>query len=327
MEFSFEGIRRLSFLDGWSIRMMMRFLDRVFLLRPILFYPVWTFFLAGVWGGNGSRQGSTPLNRFDLAITLTGLSLLMGSVFILNQIQDRETDRANGKLFLLANGIVPVSQAVFQALLMIVLGMAAGMYMGVHIAVGFLLLFVLSGWLYNFPPAAWKDRPLLGLLTNAVGGLIIYVSGWMTAAGPSIDPVRAAAYMLAGGAVYLNTTLPDIEGDRKTGKRTFCVRFGLSATLQWACILEFLAVIMAFLSRDWILAVPGTLVFPLFVVSVIKRSMKNSIRATKVSVLALSLAVFLVFPFYAVPVLIVYVLSKWYYRRRFDFDYPSFKTS
>ena len=306
---------------------MMRLLDRVFLLRLTLFYPIWTFFLAGYWGGQASGFQGEGGRILILMTTLTGLSLIMGCVFILNQIQDVETDRANGKLFLLANACISVSEATWQALIMAFLGLVAGLWMGIRVAAGFTGLLILSGWLYNFPPAGWKDHPLMGILTNAAGGSIIYWLGWITAGGTTVHLLRIAAYTLAGGAVFLNTTLPDIDGDQKTGKVTFGVRYGLTVTVRWACILECIAVILAVLARDWLLFIPGFFVLPLFVWSALKRTLEDSIRATKFSVLALAGAVCVVFPLFLIPVVLVFFVSKWYYRKRFDFDYPSFKTS
>jgi hypothetical protein len=305
---------------------MMRFLDRVFLLRPTLFYPIWTFFLAGYWGGQtaGPEENGEPLL---FVISIASLSCIMGCVFILNQIMDIETDRANSKLFLLANDCIPVSEAVFQAVIMAIIGLAGSMIAGIQFAITSAVLFILSGWLYNYPPARWKDRPLMGMLTNAAGGAIIYYLGWVTACDIAVHPLRIVAYTLAGGAVFLNTTLPDAAGDQSTGKITFGVRYGLTLTVRMACIFEIFAVGFALVSGAWLLFITGMLVLPLFIHSAIRCRLKDSVRATKFSVLALACAVCIVYPLFCIPVVFIFFFSKWYYRRRFDFDYPSLKPS
>lgn len=303
-------------------------LDYFFLLRPTLFYPIWTFFLAGCWGGMKFGVGASvfahPAGPVWVAL---GLSLVMGSVFILNQIQDAETDRVNGKLFLIANGIVSLKEAYTEAILLGVCGLGISFWIDIRVGLCLLVLLVLSGWLYNYPPAEWKDRPVMGIVTNAVGGLIIYCLGWMTGGGAGIVPLRAAAYTLAGAAVFLNTTLPDIEGDEKTGKITFGVRYGIERTAIWALILETITVGLALLFRDWLLFIPGFLVFPFFILGAMKRTMAEVLWATKFSVLALAAAVCIFFPWYLLPVFFVFFFSKWYYKKRFNFDYPSFKSS
>lgn len=302
--------------------------DFLFLLRPTLFYPIWTFLLAGYLGGMRlEKVGSSFIPSIFLIEVLIGLTSLMGSIFVLNQIRDIETDRANNKLFLLANGIVPVKHAYWEVVLLAAVGLMIGFFADFRIGFGFLVLFLLSGYAYNFPPARWKDRPVMGILTNGAGGLIIYCLGWITGGGKGIVPLRVIPYTLAGAAVFLNTTLPDVKGDAETGKITFGVRFGIRTTSLWALILEILTVGFALFFRDWFLLIPALLVLPLFVQGSMKPILSNVMRATKFSVLALALMVCFYFPWYLLLVLAVFFLSKWYYRKRFDFDYPNLKSS
>jgi len=306
---------------GWKI------LDRFFLLRPTLFYPIWTFFLAGFWGGNrfGNHNQFTQAECFWGVVI--GLSLVMGAVFILNQIQDIETDRANRKLFLLANGIIPVTHAYTQSAIFIAGGLLLGFLVNFRFGLGFLFLLILSGWLYNFPPTRWKDHPIMGMAVNGMGGLMIYSMGWLVGGGGGLIPLRALAYGLAGVAVFLNTTLPDIEGDRKTGKITFGVHFGVKKTGQWALIFEGGSLIIGFLLRDWLLFFPALMVLPFFVWGGMSPTLAHILRATKFSVLALAIGVCFFFPWYLIPVFVVFFLSKWYYKKRFHFNYPSFRNS
>ncbi len=302
--------------------------DYLFLLRPTLFYPIWTFFLAGYLGGiNPENAGRLWIPSAFLAGTIIGLTNLMGSIFILNQIRDVKTDRANKKLFLIANGIIPIKHAYWEAALLSGVGTLLGFLADYRIGIGFLILFLLSGYAYNFPPAQWKDRPIMGILTNGVGGLIIYCLGWIIGRGQGIVPLRVIPYTLAGAAVFLNTTLPDVKGDAQTGKITFGVRFGMRVTSLWALILEILTVGFALLFRDWYILIPALSVLPLFVWSGFKPSLSSTMRTTKFSVLALAAMVCFYFPVYLVPIFVVFFLSKWYYRKRFHFNYPNFKNS
>ncbi len=306
----------------------LKIFDSFFLLRPTLFYPVWTFFLAGYWGGMkfgvGNNDFIHPTGMFWIVSSLT---LLMGGVFILNQIQDRETDRANGKLFLLANGIVSVKKAYIEAVLLTAMSLGFSFWVDLKIGLGFLILFVLSGLLYNYPPTLWKNRPIMGLVANGIGGLVIYCLGWITGGGDGRVLLHTVSYTLAGGAVFLNTTLPDMDGDKKTGKITFSIQYGVNKTVLWALILETIALGLAFLCRDWLLFISGIAVFPLFLLNTVKRTVAEAVRTTKFSVLALATAVCIVFPWYLVPVFFVFFFSKFYYKKRFDFDYPNFKAS
>lgn len=302
-------------------------LDRIFLSRPILFFPVWTFYLAGYWGsrqlGETSSVDTSPAGLFGF---MASLSFVMASVYILNQIQDIETDRANHKLFILSDGLVSPREAGWEAGLLALLGISAGFLIHFYLGLGLVFLFLLAGWFYNFFPFRWKDRPLLGLFTNGLGGMMIYLFGWKVGGGSEWIPLRAVAYALAGVAVFLNTTLPDRTGDEKTGKITFVVRYGIDVTARWAFITVTASVVLACLTRDWLLFIPSAAAIPFFVFALVKHTEKEVVRATKYSILGLVIAVCVVFPWYLLLILVVIFLTKWYYKRRFHFDYPSLKS-
>ncbi len=302
-------------------------LDYVFLLRPTLFYPIWTFFLTGLWGAHKMAADRSVLTlRFAPFWSVSALTLLMGSIYILNQIQDIETDRTNNKLFFLAHGIISVRAAYVEALILAVVGLSAAFMIDIRIGVDCAVLFVL-GWLYSFPPARWKNRPFLGLVSNGLLAFFCYSIGWIAGGAKGIFRLHMAAYFFACSAVYLNTTLPDIEGDRKTGKMTVAVRFGQKATILSAVVLEAGTMALAFAFHDWILFFAGLAVFPLYFASAFRQTLSMAVLATKLSVLSLTVAVCVAFPVYLIAVVFVFFFSRWYYKKRFDIDYPNFKTS
>lgn len=305
-----------------------RMFDWLFLLRPTLFYPIWTYYLAGHWGGQTFGRGE---NGFHHSMGIWGsvgaLSLTVGSIYIFNQIQDRETDRVNHKLFLLSDGHFPVRWAYIEAAVFAVLGLCWGFLIDVKVGLMLSALLLLSGYCYNYAPFRWKDHAIMGMLTNGVSGYVLYSLGWMTAGGEPALTWRALAYMVAGACVYLNTTLPDLKGDAATGKVTFGVRYGVKATARWALVLEVLTVVMAWQLKEWILFWPALAVLPLFIWGACCSTVEEVMRVTKYSVLALAVGVCVVFPAFLIPVFVVFFMTRWYYKARFNFDYPNFKTS
>jgi 4-hydroxybenzoate polyprenyltransferase len=300
-------------------------LDLLFLLRPALFYPVWTVFIAGFWTAGRYGAVQPVAGGPSLWIRLLPITLVMGGVYVLNQIKDRETDLANGKLFLLAKGIVPLRAAATEAVVLTAAGLASAFCLGLAYGLVLAVLFLLAGVFYNFPPMSWKDRPIPGLCTNAIGGGIVFLAGWWNAAPAGLVPLEAAGYGCAVAAAYLSTTLPDLAGDAKSGKRTFPVRYGIGPAVVGSLVLEAAAVLISLACRHRLLWLPAALALPFFIRAAATRLVADSVLATKLAILALAVSVCAAVPFFLVPLAAVFCISRWYYRTRFGLDYPNLK--
>ena len=88
--------------------------DYVFIVRPVLFYPIWTVFFAGficarktneIFSNHWSNL-QPDLTTFSFVVTFISISFIMGAVFIINQFTYVHSDQENNKLFLIANGLV-----------------------------------------------------------------------------------------------------------------------------------------------------------------------------------------------------------------------------
>jgi 4-hydroxybenzoate polyprenyltransferase len=306
--------------SGWQI------LDPVFLLRPTLMFPVWIFFLAGLWSAGQQPLPSESRTSASLWIGLS-LTAVMGAVYILNQIQDVETDRINRKLFLISDGHVPVRSAYMEAALLVFASLFAGFQIEIRAGLLLLILFLLTGWTYSFPPAQFKNRPIASLIVNGGGGLLIASLGWVAGGGAGWIPLQSIVYFFACAAVSFNTMLPDIEGDRTAGKITFAVRFGLRVTAIWALGTESVTVILAWIFREWIVFYPALAMLPFFIYALTRKEISEVVRATKYSVLTMAIAICIVYPWFLIPVFVVFFGSRLYYKARFGLDYPSLKNS
>ena len=92
----------------------------------------------------------------------------------------------------------------------------------------FSVLFVLS-YTYSVPPLRLKDRPFWGFFVNAFGfGFLIPITVIPNMGAHCLAQfnwILPLYFFLSIGAIYCVTTLPDIEGDRTTGKKTIAVVF------------------------------------------------------------------------------------------------------
>ena len=310
---------------------IVKLFDYIFILRPTLFFPVWTVYAAGYFAFHkfsNTGQNGTATTLDGAALGLLGLlTLLMGSGYILNQICDVETDRRNNKLFLIANGLVSSRAAWMEMILLGAFTLVAGFFYGMEIGTLLATIFLLTGIFYNVAPFAWKGRPLLGLLANALGALLIFTAGWWSLQIDWRLPIQhAIPYMLAVGAVYLYTTLLDLDGDTEAQKMTFGVRYGLRTTAIAGCTLEVGALASAWWLKDLVIFYPALIAAPFFLWAALKPCLAKVSRAIKLPILFLALAICFKAWQYFFLLAFVFYLSRWYYRRRFGLNYPSLAT-
>lgn len=304
------------------------FWDYLFVLRPILLVPVWTLILAGYY--RGQRFASLAPERWrwpaDLWWLLLFYSLLMGAVYIVNQIFDVETDRRNKKLFLVAEGYVNRTAIWIEAA--VLMSGAIGLsFLKFTPQMGYIMLASgCLGLLYSVPPFKFKAKPFLDMLANGLGyGLLAFAAGWV-AGGRYTDAVwlLSLPYVLAVSSVYLNTTIPDYASDRATGNITTGVFLGGRATVWLALILMLLSLVLAIALSDALAAVAAGCALPLFLAAALTGKMKWTMLSYQGGALVLVLLLGLVFPFYFVLLLITFVSLRLYYKWRFGMNYPRF---
>jgi len=320
--------------DGTKIDWVKK-LDYFFVLRPTLFFPVWTISLSGYWAQQ--RFAGDPLvfapmielGAFDLTyMFIIGLfTMIMGGVFLLNQLADVETDRLNNKLYLVANGDVSKSQALIETSLLFIVPLLPLIKDRPDLVIIMVFALLVTGWFYSCRPLVLKDRPISGALANLLGGIIIFALGWKIKGFMSLDVVKyATPYVLGVLAVYFFTTIPDLKGDLASGKMTVAAKFGPRPAMWAGLVADVLAIGFAVWTRDWVVLLPTLAVLPFFIHAVHKNSVTEVLRTNKFATLFLSLIVCLRFPIYLVLITMLFFFSKWYYKKRFNIVYPSFRT-
>ena len=303
-----------------------KFFDYFFVLRPTLFFPVWTVYLAN-YHPNSAFEGATlqTAEAFNPVIIGVLLTMLMGSTFIINQIKDVVSDQKNKKLFIIADGYIKRNKAIVEAVALFLLSLIIAFSLDYKIGLIFCCIFFVTGILYNLKPFEWKDKPFFGIVANFLGGITVACAGCISSGVSDWKfLVTAIPYGLGLLAVYFLTTLADIEGDAEAGKITIGVKYGFSITIFLALIFEILTVAMSFYLKDYVLFFPALLSLPLFVTTAITQKLDDALRTIKFSVLFTSIAVCIKFPYYLVLIVFLFYFSKWYYKNRFNLDYPKF---
>ena len=204
--------------------------DYVAVLRPTLLFPVWTLLLLGYHHGRTSPSAPETHQPLHLWATLCLYSLLMGAVYIINQIADQETDARNNKLYLVAQGYVKLQILKWQTALLVTLSIVLSLFV-FRKNPAYLILILLSlvlGFAYSVHPVRLKGLPVADLCANALGyGSIAFLVGWTTITPISVEAVcRSLPYLFSVAAAFVNTTLPDVRGDSAAGDNTTGVWLG-----------------------------------------------------------------------------------------------------
>jgi len=281
--------------------------------------PVWTILLLG---HRRSSQLSGESNLPGLALLL--VTFLVGAVYVLNQIFDIESDRLNQKLFFLAKEYISKKSAIFEMVLLNLASIIPAFLISEKLGSLF-LLGMIFGILYSVPPFSFKNRPVGGLMLNAFAhGNLAFLMGWsMNHSLSTKSLLLSLPYMLAVGAIYLNTTVPDVEGDKKAGKITLSVRWGKMRVIILSTLLVAMAIVLSLLVGDIPFLIVSSLSFPFFIFSVFTKKEGQIVLSTKVSILLLSIAAGIFYPWYFAILILGFVGTRLYYKARFNLDYPT----
>ncbi len=304
--------------------------DYIMLLRPTLMMPVWMFLFYGHYAAKfrGSLYGiDLPFCcRFWLA--MLSLTLISATAYIVNQIFDIETDRINKKLFLLPEGIITIRSAWLYTAALSVLGLAIAFYMGRE---PFILLTVIwiTGFLYSVPPFRFKGRPVIDMVWNGLGyGFLTFLLGYWSFS-QRIDRgalISSVPYILAVFGVYAETTIADIEGDRRDGAITIGVLLGERATAIVGAVLMLASVVTALVLKDMMAFIPAAVTAIVFIYTPFvpkERFLKSVKFAFRLSGAIYAVNIGVHYPIYVLIGVVVYAGMKVYYRSRFGLNYPS----
>lgn len=300
--------------------------DYIFLLRPMILIPVWTFFLLGAW--HGSKSAGTPPDGKSLLTGILAFTAIVAAAYIINQITDRKTDRAAGKLFLLSHGVISVRAAWTEAAVLAVSAVAVSALL---LPLGFTAIILIGAWLgaaYSIEPYRLKKRPVLDVLANAMAnGVLNTLAGWIAIGAPLDGLAILAPYPLAVAAVHLSTTLADIDGDKTSGLRTSGVVLGRKKGIIISTVLMAGSFTAAVLTRNTPAFYASSVSLLFFIVASISERKKSSgagiLLPAKASTLAYSLAACVLFPVYIPVLAVTIILTRVYYAKRFGMRYPA----
>jgi len=313
---------------------ILRLVDLLFLMRPILLVPVWGFSFFGYYRAktDSLREITNLWNSSSLPVCflLFVFSLSVGAVYIFNQIADIEVDKKNGGLPLLASGIVKRNDALFFAFLLSGISIIAPLFTEYKMISLLSLLALIIGLLYSFKPFYFSGKPFCDFLSNALGyGVIAFGAGWICGGKAVIETVffnSALPYFFLMCAGSISSTLPDRAGDYSEQKNTTAVVFGNKKAHLIATFLLFNAAVAAIIGGDFLALICSAAPFPFYLCYIFKPTEFFMESTYKIGGAMTMLCSGLIIPLLIPAGIIVFFITWLYFRLRHGVSYPSLIT-
>ena len=307
---------------------LLRLLDYIFFMRPIILVPLWSFILIGYYHSHNDIHFNNLFQFIlssQLIIKLFLSTLIGGTVYIINQIYDQETDALNKKLFFIPKGIINLRQAKWQSYSLVTVFIIVSILF--HLDWHYMLLSIvllILGICYSIPPLQFKSRSGLDLLMNMIGyGALSFFIGWTVDSPVSWEMViEAIPYFIFMAAMYINTTLIDYEGDKESGLLTTGVSLGKNIASIISLFIVIATLLIGYMQENWIIFLIVGISSPLFIIAWIKKERKNFLLSVQVPGWLFVIFLGLIYPYYFLFIVSLYFLTKFYYRQRFNMNYP-----
>lgn len=208
-------------------------LKRLLLIsRPVSYLPTAAIFAAGILKSHSGWSWGAALVTLYFTVPF-GLV-----AYGINDIADREADAKNKRkggidgAALHAREVLPLSRIVAAIALVCPLLLWAG---GHPVSAVFMAGLSLLSWAYSTRPVRLKSLPGIDSISNGVGILLIYLTGylWQGAASGAVLPglPLMCTILLFAAGVHAMGAVADITADRQAGDRTIGTVLGKTKTL------------------------------------------------------------------------------------------------
>ena len=226
--------------------MFNRIRNFVQLNRPILWLPIVTVYLTGVWIGGTEESFGT----IDFTYGFVGIILISSFCYSINYISDTNIDRLSGKylgIFDEININVILIYSVSLAL--------SGLFFFSLISPTSLYLagtIILFGILYSVEPFRLKSKAPMDVLSHILGlGFLPFLVGWGSQSNITVISLYYATSIgLFIGSGYILLTISDSEFDEKFKINTIVVKIGKARAITSSFVLLLISVLFYYKSNN-----------------------------------------------------------------------------
>ena len=321
------------FLKSHSIHKdIVPFLDMIMLLRLTLFFGVWVMVCVGMYIGsliNNALQINITLYDPFTFILFAGISLVCGSVFIVNQIDDLEADRGNNKAIIIVEHLTK-ERAVLVSNAICIIGFLLICIVDYAVVAPIIFMYLICGRLYSDQTFNLKSNPWMGLAFYLIFGYMLILSGIIYNRYDSSiiqmlvqSSLYTIPFLLAYISIALVINISDSNGDQLVGRETFAISFGVRAASILACFLCLISFLIGIYLSEPLSSVSSLSALPFFLFLIFRGKDKDILRSIRYPILLLNFYVLTVYPLLFFPVVITYYITKYYYWHRFSIHYPT----
>lgn len=305
--------------------------DLFFSMRPILLVPVWGFTIFGYF--KAKSEGTLDIVKFWQSISIENylyfliFSLSVGAVYVFNQIADIDVDKKNGGLPLIATGIIKVKDAWIYSLILCVLAIGLPFILSISTLSYFAIASISIGILYSFKPTFFSGRIGFDFLSNAIGyGFIAFGVGWWCGGKTLFSMefiIAAIPYFLLMCSGSINSTLPDINGDKIDGKNTTAVVLGARKAHLLSMFFLVISAVLSIYYKDYLASTCSLLTIPFYIGYIIRPSRLMMEATYKVGGSICMLCACILMPVVLVLSCCIFYCTKIYFKYRHNVNYPS----
>lgn len=239
-----------------------KILNFIQLNRPILWLPIVTVYLTGVWIGGTEKSFGT----IDFTYGFVGIILISSFCYCINYISDTNIDRLAGKYLEIFDEININIISIYSVSLAL-----SGLFFFSLISPITLYLagtMILFGILYSVEPFRLKSKAPMDVLSHITGlGFLPFLLGWGSQSDISIISLYYATSIgLFIGSGYILLTLSDSEFDKKFKINTIVVKIGKPRSITLSYILLLVSVLFYYKINDlffltYILCFPSVAIY------------------------------------------------------------------
>jgi len=132
--------------------------------------------------------------------------------------------------------------------------------------------------------------------------------------------IYSIPYLCIYLSIYLISDIMNVLSDKKSSILGFSKNSGIFISN----ILMFIGLVLAIKFNDPLSSICIVVSFPFFIYALLRSLKKDFQRAFMYPIFIVNFFIITIFPFLAIPSLVLFYLSKYYNWHRFDYHYPTF---